>query len=72
MEALAGESNGGGSTNENWGCGGNPTYVPNQTLKHVVCITFWRDKLKCKTESRVCCDPAKQTNCNGDLISIGF
>jgi hypothetical protein len=68
MEAYTNESEG----SVNWGCGGNPTYIPHQTLKSRVCIAFWRTHLVCKTHDNVCCDPGGQTDCNGDLPDISF
>jgi hypothetical protein len=71
LEASTQESGeSGGSTT--WGCGGNVTYVPHKTLKSRVCIAFWRTHLSCKKQDNVCCDPAKQTDCDGDLPDISL
>jgi hypothetical protein len=54
-----------------WGCAGVPTHIRHKTLKSRVCIiTFWRTHLSCKSENNVCCDPAKQTDCNGSSRCI--
>ena len=62
------ESGGGTGDGESgeWGCGGNPTYVKNKTLKHRPCLNLG-SKLKCVKEPNVCCDPSKQTTCDGIL-----
>lgn len=45
-----------------WGCGGNVTYIPNETLRSDICITGGTH-LKCKPQDNVCCDPSGQTDC---------
>lgn len=49
------------------GCGGNPTFLKERTLKSTLCPPLWAggSHLKCKSESNVCCDPSKQTDCDG-------
>lgn len=52
-----------------YGCGGNPTFLKDQTLKSTLCPPLWLGgtHLKCKSEQGVCCDPSKQTNCDSIL-----
>lgn len=51
-----------------WGCAGNSTFVKNNTLKHRACVPLvWNSYLKCVDEVNVCCDPSKQTTCDGSL-----
>ena len=58
VEALAGSESGGGD----WGCAGNPTFIPNEALRSAVCLTGGT-RLKCKSEDNVCCNPSDQTDC---------
>lgn len=56
IEALA--------ENENeWGCGGNPTWVPNHYLGSANCWNGATHK-KCKSMNGVCCNPSEQTDCD--------
>ena len=50
--------------NTQWGCAGNPTFIPNEALRSVRCWDGGTHK-KCKKENNVCCDPSQQTDCNG-------
>lgn len=51
IEALAtGESN--------YGCAGNPTFIPDEALRTVNCWNGGTHK-KCKKEANVCCDPSQ-------------
>lgn len=70
IEALSDESGGGSGNGESseWGCGGNSTYVKNKTLKSRICPNGGTH-LSCKAEAGVCCDPSKQTDCDG-IITI--
>ena len=44
---------------------GNPTYIPNETLRHKMCIPMiWENYLACVDEENVCCDPSAQTTCS--------
>lgn len=62
-----GEGEGGGDgENGEWGCGGNPTYIPNETLRLKICPNGGNYK-KCDDEPKVCCDPKDQTTCDGIL-----
>lgn len=45
-----------------WGCAGNPTWVPNESLQSDICISGGTH-LKCKSKQNVCCDPSQQTDC---------
>ncbi len=49
-----------------YGCGGNPTYLRDKTLKSTLCPPLWLGgtHLKCKSETGVCCDPSGQTDCD--------
>ncbi len=60
---IGGESAGGGE----WGCGGNPTYIPDETLRSHACTIggITGTHLVCDDEKKVCCDPSKQTDCKG-------
>lgn len=67
IEALSDESGGGadGGESSGWGCGGISTYIPDQALMTVSC-KLWGllgEKLMCSYQSKVCCDPSKQTIC---------
>ena len=57
-------TSGGGETE--WGCGGNPTYRKNMSLQSKVCLNGGTH-LVCKKDVGVCCDPSKQTDCDGIL-----
>lgn len=52
-----------------WGCGGNSTYIPNETLRSDICISGGTH-LKCKTQDGVCCDPSGQTDCPAISVDI--
>jgi len=65
-----GDSNGGGTTT--WGCGGNPTWVPNQSLQQKTCIIFITYRRICDDMANVCCDPAQQVSCTGVLPDINL
>lgn len=69
VAALAVESSGNGETSQQWGCGGNPTFVPNESLQSKACMIFGLNgtHLVCKTKNGVCCDPSKQTDCKSVL-----
>ncbi len=43
---------------------GNVTFIPNEALRSAAC---WNGgtHLKCKNEDGVCCEPSKQTDCDG-------
>lgn len=43
---------------------GNVTFIPNEALRSAAC---WNGgtHLTCKDEDGVCCDPSKQTDCDG-------
>lgn len=63
-----GGNNGGnnGESDSEWGCGGNPTYLPNEALRPKDCQVWGANgtQLACISDSRkVCCNPADQTNC---------
>jgi hypothetical protein len=58
IEALTSETT-------EWGCGGNPNHIPNETLRQKTCIPLISYRLKCDYETAVCCDPTKQTSCSG-------
>ena len=62
IEALA--------SGEELGCGGNPTFIKDNTLKSTLCPPLWLGgtHLKCKSETNVCCDPSKQTDCEGGIF----
>lgn len=69
IEALSDEAGGGnpGGSGESseWGCGGVPTFIPNKSLNTVDC-KLWGllgEKLMCTDNTKVCCDPSKQTIC---------
>ena len=49
------------------GCGGNPTYIPDETLRSHACTIggITGTHLVCDDEKKVCCDPSKQTDCKG-------
>lgn len=51
----------------NWGCGGNPTFVPDKTLKSSFCLNGGTH-LKCQKEDGMYCDPSKQTDCKGVIL----
>ena len=59
VEALADDE-----TGQQWGCAGNPTFIPNEALRSAQCWNGGTHK-KCKSEDNVCCDPSKQTDCSG-------
>lgn len=61
IEALSNDEGGG-----ELGCGGNPTFLRDRTLKSTLCPPLWLggSHLKCKSELNVCCDPSKQTDCD--------
>lgn len=64
VEALA-------DTNDKLDCG-NVTFIPNEALRNVNCFGgLTGSKLKCKKHEGVCCDPSKQTTCDGLDINIG-
>lgn len=58
IEALASGEDG------SIGCGGNPTYIPNEALRTANCWNGGTHK-KCKSENSVCCNPSEQTDCKG-------
>lgn len=47
---------------DEWGCAGNPTWVPNSYLGVATCWSGASHK-KCKNRDKVCCDPSLQTDC---------
>lgn len=61
------ESGGGTGDGESgeWGCGGNPTYIPNETLRTHSCTIggLTGTHLVCESHEKVCCDPSRQTDC---------
>lgn len=59
VEALAD-----GESGQQWGCAGNPTFIPDEALRTAQCWNGGTHK-KCKEEKNVCCDPSKQTDCSG-------
>lgn len=64
--ALSDEPGESGGSSE-WGCGGNPTYIPYETLRPHNCQIWGANgtQLICqKIEQKVCCDPSKQTTCS--------
>ena len=65
VEALADVEDTGGE----YGCGGNPTFIRNKTLKTTFCPPLWLggSHLKCKSEDNVCCNPSEQTDCKSIL-----
>lgn len=65
LMALSDGNEGGGGETE-WGCGGNPTYRKNMSLQSKVCLNGGTH-LVCKKDVGVCCDPSKQTDCDGIL-----
>lgn len=62
IEALA--------SGEELGCGGNSTFIKDNTLKSTLCPPLWLggSHLKCKSETNVCCDPSKQSDCKGGIF----
>lgn len=64
VEALADDEG-----TQEYGCGGNPTFLKDQTLKSTLCPPLWLggSHLKCKSETGVCCDPSEQTDCDSIL-----
>ena len=65
LMALSDDNEGGGGETE-WGCGGNVTFRKDMTLKSWPCLNGGTH-LICKKETGVCCDPSKQTDCDGIL-----
>lgn len=63
VEALAND------TENQWGCAGNPTWLPNHALKSANCWNGGSHK-KCKEMSGVCCNPSEQTDCSEVKIDI--
>lgn len=65
IAALSDENGGGGGESSEWGCGGNSTFIPNETLRDTKCQIWGLNgtKLSCTLQSKVCCDPSKQTTC---------
>lgn len=60
-----GEGGGDGESGE-WGCNGNPTLIPYETLRPKACQIWGANGtlLICTEETKkVCCDPSKQTDC---------
>lgn len=45
------------------GCGGNPTWIPNQAIQSAACWNGGTHK-KCKDYENVCCDPSLMTDCD--------
>lgn len=69
VAALADEA-GSGESGQQWGCAGNPTFIPNETLVSVSCkflgfISTQKTHKVCDSKDNVCCDPAGQTDCGG-------
>ena len=59
-------SGGDKESSQEWGCGGNPTFIPYETLRSAKCQIWGANgtRLLCQDEEKkVCCDPSKQTNC---------
>lgn len=63
--ALSDEPGESGGSSE-LGCGGNPTFIKNEALRHKLC-TNGGNFLHCEKEDGVCCDPSKQTTCGSIL-----
>ena len=44
--------------------------IKDNTLKSTLCPPLWLGgtHLKCKSETNVCCDPSKQTDCEGGIF----
>lgn len=63
VEALAND------TESQWGCAGNPTWLPNHALLSANCWNGGSHK-ECKEMSGVCCNPSEQTDCPGVKIDI--
>ena len=49
---------------DGYGCGGNPTFIKDQSLQSANCLNGGTHK-KCKDDPSVCCDPSKGTDCAG-------
>ena len=67
IKALSDGNESGDKEEEEWGCGGNPTYIPDETLRSHACTIggITGTHLVCDDEKKVCCDPSKQTDCKG-------
>ena len=65
LMALSDGNEGGGGETE-WGCGGNPTYIPYSMLIIMHCPNMMRTYKGCSKPEfsiKVCCNPAEQTVC---------
>jgi hypothetical protein len=60
VEALAQNEDG-------YGCGGNVTFVKDESLQSKTCIIFISHRYTCQSKANVCCDPSKQTSCSGTI-----
>lgn len=71
IKALSDGNESGDKEEEEWGCGGNVTFIPNETLGSEKCSVLGQgllgSHLVCKYREHVCCDPSKQTDCEGAL-----
>ena len=69
IKALSDGNESGDKEEEEWGCGGNVTFIPNETLRPDDCSKLGSaltgTHLICQSQDKVCCDPSSQTSCDG-------
>ena len=69
IKALSDGNESGDKEEEEWGCGGNVTFIPNYALLSESCSKFGNaftgSHRVCLKMDRVCRDPSGQTDCKG-------